>query len=101
MCVYIYIYICIYVYEGCLDKYISITTWPPKQKFLPLPMLVWKVDQTKLKAFQGQDNGSPYEHLFISLKRYDHTDLTLTTASFFTSRAKDRCYYEHSSNAKA
>ena len=27
--------------------------------------------------------------------------LTLTTASFFTSRAKDRCYYEHSSNAKA
>ena len=75
VCVYIYIYICIYVYEGCLDKYISITTWPPKQKFLPLPMLVWKVDQTKLKAFQGQDNGSPYEHLFISLKRYDHTDL--------------------------
>ena len=28
MCVYIYIY----VYEGCFDKYISVATWPPQTK---------------------------------------------------------------------
>ena len=34
MCVYIYIY----VFGSCLDKYISAATWPPKQKFLTLPL---------------------------------------------------------------
>ena len=28
MCVYIYIY----VYKGCLNKYISAATWPPQTK---------------------------------------------------------------------
>ena len=32
MCVYIY------VCKGCLDKYISAATWPPKQKFLAPPL---------------------------------------------------------------
>ena len=32
VCVYIYIYM--YVYGDYLDKYISVVTWLPKQKFL-------------------------------------------------------------------
>ena len=39
-CVYIIkksmcIYVCVW---GCLDKYISVATWPPKQKFLAPPL---------------------------------------------------------------
>ena len=31
----------VYVYAGgCLDKYISIVTWPPKQKFLSPPLMI-------------------------------------------------------------
>ena len=29
------IYVCVW---GCLDKYISVATWPPKQKFLAPPL---------------------------------------------------------------
>ena len=41
VCVYIYVCkynkkacVCIYIYmcESCLDKYINVVTWPPKQK---------------------------------------------------------------------
>ena len=32
------VYIYIYIYESCLDKYISAATWPPKQKFLAPPL---------------------------------------------------------------
>ena len=30
-------YLCVCVW-GCLDKYISVATWPPKQKFLAPPL---------------------------------------------------------------
>ena len=39
VCIYIYVCVCVCVYEGCLDKYISVATWPPKQKFLAPPLL--------------------------------------------------------------
>ena len=35
--------VCVCEYRGCLNKYISAATWPPKQKFLALSLLV--VDQ--------------------------------------------------------
>ena len=38
VCIYIYVCVCVCVYEGCLDKYISIATWPLKQKFLAPPL---------------------------------------------------------------
>ena len=44
MCVYI---IKKRVYEGCLNKYISAATWPPKQKFLAPPLLGLKHRCTK------------------------------------------------------
>ena len=28
---------------GCLDKYISVATWPPKQKFLATPLYLHMV----------------------------------------------------------
>ena len=31
-------YLCVCVW-GCLDKYISVATWPPKQKFLAPPLI--------------------------------------------------------------
>ena len=53
LCVYIYnlsnkkvcvynkksmcIYVCVW---SCLDKYISVATWPPKQKFLAPPLSI-------------------------------------------------------------
>ena len=30
------IYVCV---RGCLDRYISVATWPPKQKFLAPPLV--------------------------------------------------------------
>ena len=32
------IYVCVW---GCLDKYISVATWPPKQKFLAPPLAAY------------------------------------------------------------
>ena len=41
MCVYNKKNTCIYVCVwGCLDKYISVATWPPKQKFLAPPLTI-------------------------------------------------------------
>ena len=40
---------CIYVCVcGCLDKYISIATWPPKQKFLAPPLQITKKNSDEI-----------------------------------------------------
>ena len=57
MCVYnkknMCIYVCIW---GCLDKYISVATCPPKQKFLAPPLIATSKPKTNLttnKRFDG------------------------------------------------
>ena len=53
MCIYIYIYICVWG-EGCVDKYISAATWPSKQKFLAPPLKKRVTMQRKDKQLEGK-----------------------------------------------
>ena len=58
MCVYIIkkcvcIYICV-CGGGCVDKYISVATWPPKQKFLTPPLKKRVTIQRKDKQLEGK-----------------------------------------------
>ena len=47
---------CLYIYVGgCLDKYISAITWPPKQKFLT-PLLVKRKTPLDVKSYLCKQN---------------------------------------------
>ena len=51
MCVCIYM--CVFG-GGCVDKYISAATWPPKQKFLASPPKKRVTMQRKDKQLEGK-----------------------------------------------
>ena len=42
------IYVCVW---DCLDKYISVATWPPKQKFLAPPLVNMLADELARVVF--------------------------------------------------